>query len=461
VNGETYFGAGGRLYALDSDGTVRWSYVTGTSRSVPAIWSGDGSIAATGDALYLINSDGSIRWSYEGAGGNHSPSFGDSGRIYTGSGENDGNVHAFDSDGALVWSYMTIAGAYCDTVTADELTGRVYAGSILPQPSNTPCPQRLYALNANGTLVWSYRPGDAGCSILLGTIALAADGKIYHGSADNRIYALSPGGGLLWTYGTGAEIQGGPAISSDVLYISDAAGVFYAIGSVPRPTPVPSCTFTLYGGPGKENWVSVPFEGTGISTLQDLAKSITAAYSPEAWDKVTVEYWDAAENQLYTVEGTYDIVEWIWRGESVPISTGAMCKVKMTRNRGGQFEFTWAISGINPSPGTVEFTLYGGDSPYLTVDNWISLPYDKGELTTTIDVAESIGAKIADPEYDDRVTVVLWDAVNQTQLETTGTYQGNGYWEWNEPEGGYVVSAGTPFIARLFRDGVMPTITWP
>jgi len=241
-NDELYFGAAGKLYALDYDGALRWSYTAGMMRSSPAVWSGDGSIAGIGDALYLMNSDGTLYWSYLGAGGNHSPSF-DNNKLYTGSAEGNGNSYAFNSNGTLQWSYMTIMGAYCDAVTADESSGRIYACSILPQASGTPCPQKLYVLGESGALEWSYRMGDRPDSILMGAIALDADGRIYHGSVDSKLYAWNSNGTLLWSYRGGyvnqySFIQGGPALSSDgKLYISDGAGVFYSFGPTATPTP--------------------------------------------------------------------------------------------------------------------------------------------------------------------------------------------------------------------------------
>ena len=460
-NGELYFGTAGKLYALDSGGTIKWSYAAGTGRSSPAAWSGDGRIAGIGDALYLMNSNGSLRWSYRGIGGSHSPSFGGSRRIYTGSAEGNGNAYAFNSNGTLTWSYMTFTGAYCDAVTADEADGRIYAGSIRPQGSGTPVPQKIYALNTSGALVWSYRMGDRPDSILMGTIALDAEGRIYHGSADSKMYAWNMDGTLLWSYRTcggedWANIQGGPGLSADgKLYISDANGAFYAFG--PTPTPTESRTFALYGAVDwRENWVSVPFNDTGISTTVDLGNSIRAAFSSEGGDELTILLRDGAGQTELETSGAYVDGEWRWYpSEGYAISIGAMYKVWIDRTDEDAFE--WTISGTVPAAGTVVFTLYGpGDD--ADNENWILLPFDKGDLTTTVVVGESIGAAYS-PANGDNLTIGTFDIEHHWTVETMGTYNGS-TWSW-DPSEGYAVSTGMPFIVRPYRDGGMPPITWP
>jgi outer membrane protein assembly factor BamB len=84
----------------------------------------------------------------------------------------------------------------------------------------------LYALNADSTQRWTYVVGGS----VLGSAAVAADGTVYFGSADNYLYALNPDGTLKWRYETGDNIVSSPAISPDgTIYFTSCDGYLYAI----------------------------------------------------------------------------------------------------------------------------------------------------------------------------------------------------------------------------------------
>jgi len=227
---------------------MRWSYFTGANRSAPAVWSEDETIAVSTDRLRVLESSGAIRWSYAILLGNSAPAWGESGALYTGSIEGDGRVYALDSSGALVWSYAT-DGGYLDSVTPDEASGRIYAGSVLPLPYPTPAVSRLYALTTEGALVWSYQTGDTKTpySILMGQIVADKDGYLYHGSVDGRMYALTSSGAMAWSYDTGTEMQGGAALGQDGrAYAPANDGRFYVFGHTPTPTPTVTPTQVPY-----------------------------------------------------------------------------------------------------------------------------------------------------------------------------------------------------------------------
>ena len=71
--------------------------------------------------------------------------------------------------------------------------------------------------------------------------AIASDGTIYVGSWDNKLYALNPDGTLKWSYATGNWVYSSPAIGADgTLYVGSWDNKLYAIsGDTPLATDAP------------------------------------------------------------------------------------------------------------------------------------------------------------------------------------------------------------------------------
>jgi|GEM_PF-3302838 len=137
-DGMIYFGGGHRnrhLWALYSNSTIAWSYLTGDEvESSPAI-AEDGTIyvGSYDDKLYAINKNGALKWAYITGGNIHSsPAIGADGTIYVGS--NDHNIYAINPDGTLKWNYTT--GGAVNSSPAIGSDGTVYVGS---------CDGKLYA----------------------------------------------------------------------------------------------------------------------------------------------------------------------------------------------------------------------------------------------------------------------------------------------------------------------------
>jgi hypothetical protein len=212
-----------------------------------------------------------------------------------------------------------------------------------------------------------------------------------------------------------------------------------------------SRTFTIYGD-GRASWVSVPFNDTGITTTEDLGKSIAAAFSPANGDTVGVDLLDRATQETLSITNTYAGGAWgVWVGDSAGISAGAMCKVYVDRSSDESFE--WTVSGSIPPAGTVVFTLYDIDEGGN--ENWISLPFDQGNLTTTQDVGESIGAAYS-PANGDTLAVQFWDGDETYTISST--YSGGAWGTWAGDSVG--ISTGTPVVVYPYRSGGL-TIIWP
>ncbi|GAB6286709.1 MAG: hypothetical protein STSR0009_29120 [Methanoregula sp.] len=96
------------------------------------------------------------------------------------------------------------------------MDGTIYIGS-----------DKFYALNPeDGTIKWSYPTGQ----IRYGSPAIAPDGTIYVGSADNNIYALNPDGSRKWYFTTGAAVYGAPSIGMDgTIYCGSTDTKVYAL----------------------------------------------------------------------------------------------------------------------------------------------------------------------------------------------------------------------------------------
>jgi outer membrane protein assembly factor BamB len=187
VDGTVYAGnTGGCAYALNPDGTLRWTFAAGNS-----VWTG----AARGD-------DGTTYW-----------------------GSLDLAVHALGASGRQLWQTSTVGFVVSSPALAHD--GTLYVGSF---------DGKLYALDAStGRTRWTFTTGDH----VYSSPALAEDAggnttAIYFGSADGSVYALEPAGTLLWRYETGDTVRSSPALArtrggANVLYVGSANGVLYAL----------------------------------------------------------------------------------------------------------------------------------------------------------------------------------------------------------------------------------------
>jgi len=100
-----------QLYALNSDGSVKWSYTNGPTRNFSSVSLADSGVlyfnSYNGKALIALNADGTTRWTYPNPAGTvltGSPIVGQDGVIYfNANGTN--KVYAINSDGSFRWSY--------------------------------------------------------------------------------------------------------------------------------------------------------------------------------------------------------------------------------------------------------------------------------------------------------------------------------------------------------------------
>jgi outer membrane protein assembly factor BamB len=187
-DGTIYFGSQDRhLYAIDSDGREKWRFRTGGEVRSPSIGA-DGTVYFANDRivqlgateitiladskLYALNPDGTERWSVvlEGdvwAG----PAIGFDGKLHMGSEE---WIYAFDPGGSLLRKYAPET-IHTPVVAGD---GTVYLG----------LGRLVYALDSAGKLSWEY--GSPQSSLGAAAPAIGLDGTIYAGSRYGSAYQL-------------------------------------------------------------------------------------------------------------------------------------------------------------------------------------------------------------------------------------------------------------------------------
>ena len=213
-NSTLYFGAWDHyLYALDSNGSFKWKFNANHANiaSSPAIGN-DGTIyfgtlwsLGDGGKIHAVNPDGTEKWRYQTGGAITSdPAIGNDETIYIGS--QDSYLYALWPNGTLQWRFKTGDEIHGHPSIAED--GTVYIGSW---------DDYLYALYPNGSLKWKVETGwgTSNCQ------AIGEDGTIYVGT--NKLLAFYPNGTLKWVFNFDDNKYVGkssPAISADgILYI--------------------------------------------------------------------------------------------------------------------------------------------------------------------------------------------------------------------------------------------------
>lgn len=251
ADGTIYIGSwDARLYALDPDGSLKWSYKTGQAVSSSPAVSSDGTIyfGSEDGNIYALDPDGSLKWSYQSD--NYvfsSPVIDADGTVYIGS--HDGNIYALNPDGSLKWSYPT--GSYVLSSPAIGADGIVYVGGTGDN--------KVYALDPeDGSLILSFQTGD----MVKSSPAIGDDGAVYIGSYDGKVYALNHNFTLRWSFQTGNRIISSPAIAKD--------GTIY-IGCM-------DCRVYAFGGDESYCFYDADNDGYG-----DTKKGINATSCPEGY----------------------------------------------------------------------------------------------------------------------------------------------------------------------------------
>lgn len=206
-DGTIFFGDWkGRFWAVNPDGTRKWTYDTGGEiKSSPAVGTnGDVYFGSRNRYLYAFRADGRLRWRFCAGGWvDSSPAIASDGTVCFGSW--DGQFYALASTGTKLWSFKT--GGPVVSSPAVGANGILYFGSH---------DGRLYALTPDGKKLWDFKTGGA----VISSPALGADGSIYFTSVDGCLYALDANGNLRWRLHTGSVTESSPVLGpGGVIYV--------------------------------------------------------------------------------------------------------------------------------------------------------------------------------------------------------------------------------------------------
>ncbi len=208
-----------RLAAVFPNGTIKWYFHAQSYIFTDPTISDDGTIyiGSNDGYLYALNPNGTMRWKFYGGGtkGVASASIADDGTIYVGS--TGGYLYSLAPNGTLNWKvYTGWIGGSTPAIAAD---GTIYVGDQTHY--------RLYSIAPNGTFNWAFQTGND----IMSSPAIDAHGTIYCASCDGNLYALNKNGSLRWAFHAHGDIQSSPVIAEDgTIYIS---GSFAGSGSTP------------------------------------------------------------------------------------------------------------------------------------------------------------------------------------------------------------------------------------
>ncbi len=314
------------LHAFDSSGKSKWSYAAFGFFSEPA-FGPDGTIylaAYDNPFLYALQSDGTFKWSYRlneitSSGVASAPAIGADGTIYFGG--KDNNLHAVRPDGLLKWKINL--GSWVEGSPAIGVDGTIYVGSNVGS---------FFAINPTGTQKWSIR-----MDVFFSTPTIGSDGKIYVG-CNSKLYAFSPNGIEDWN----ADINyhpfrppTGPAIAPDgTVYVGTQDGKLYAIHSASR-------------GLANSNWPKFNRDnqntGNAFNPQAPVAKVKQSIIYAEVGETVMLDGSPSTGNPLsFQWKNT---LKPDWSNVTITNANQSIAQVKMPDR--GLFEFQLTVTGNN------------------------------------------------------------------------------------------------------------------
>ncbi|MCX5750232.1 MAG: fibronectin type III domain-containing protein [Candidatus Saganbacteria bacterium] len=216
-------------------------------------------------------------------------------------------------------------------------------------------------------------------------------------------------------------------------------------------------THQIYDIPaGNENWVSVPFIGSSINSLQKIAMRISEQYTStqalSADDIIAVKKFDT----VLQMEGGSQVTLYYDSGSSswetmdagdFNVETGEMLKVETDIAGPGKFgNFIWQISGQAPSAGQVSFPLVYDSSKGNS--SWMSLPVYRPDL----DKASKLGAIIetAWGSAPELIEIQRFNNIDKTYTSST-LYKDAGIWKTMEED--MSLEIGRPYIVKITPTG--------
>ena len=354
------------LYNGPQTGNLLWTYTAGTSLNVlggsPVIGS-DGTVyeGSYDGKLYAINPDGTLKWSYASGGRIYgSPAIGSDGTIYFGS--FDYLLYALNPDGTLKWTYTT--GGQIRGSPAIGPDGTIYVGSN---------DNKIYAINPDGSLRWSYTTG--GYVQAYGGPAIGTDGTIYAGSDDNNLYAINADGTLKWSYTASSDLSSSPAIGTDgTVYIMAPLTVQFTDAS------------TSLGSVGEERVANGDFETsdlTGWTVIDNGWETLIGGRSASMYSAMS-SVPGAELTQAIDLTDVNALTFWYYAPSDIGEGTGVSVKIDGTTvYSGGNALGAWTQASIDTSAYTGTHTV----SFFYTNENAYEVALDDISATSSTGIS--------------------------------------------------------------------------
>jgi outer membrane protein assembly factor BamB len=241
--------AAGRLFAIGSDGSSRWSAQTGPAIKSAVALATDGTVyqPSSDGKLYAVSPQGQVKWSFDfnehlgpmplltsggsgqpggaagggtGIGSGASPTVGPDGTVYIGA--NNSNLYAVAPDGRQKWLFEAereLAGIWTTPVLSAD-GGTLYFGANKGG---------IYALNADtGQRRWQFPVYGS----IYASSVLDSAGILYTGTTIEHVYANNASSGeQLWDYDAQNQVWSAPSLRPDgTIVIADRGGVIQVLG---------------------------------------------------------------------------------------------------------------------------------------------------------------------------------------------------------------------------------------
>jgi outer membrane protein assembly factor BamB len=228
-NGNVFVGSyDDNLYGFSPEGNVVLQFDTGSNpRYNGATFGLDGTIyiGSQSDALFAINPDGSEKWNFPADGDfNATPAIGEDGTLYVGN--TDDFFYAINPDGSLKWKSEFGSWTACATAIGED--GTVYfsgeGNNLDPTAGGV-----VIAYNPlDGTEKWRVGRTD---KVSRGGPVIGADGTIYLAGEDGLLIAYNGSdGSIKWTYELLGPSLVTPAIDNDGnIYVGDDSGYLHVV----------------------------------------------------------------------------------------------------------------------------------------------------------------------------------------------------------------------------------------
>ena len=295
-------GANGRLYAINPDGTLKWTYTAkGRVESSPVV-SQDGTIyfgsfddTTSGGYLYAIKSDGTELWTRQTAGPVYgSPALDSNGYLYYTSGGSDRKLYKADSlNGIPVsgWSVQANTDIQTSPALSDDESTIYFLSAGDTDSSGNRIGAQLYARRtSDASAVWLFDTNDQSVTM---SSPVVSGGKVFFGTLEGNFYGVDQASGVLaWAQTFDAEAQ-----------------IYATAAMSPDGSKIIFSTFDNISGVDKNRVVALnPADGTLVWETPSFTAGFTS--SPAISADGTRLYVGCYDGNVYGIDTTLGTVAW-------------------------------------------------------------------------------------------------------------------------------------------------------